>query len=163
MIEFEDTFGYSDDGCYRWWYQRRWADGPALCWVGLNPSTGDTTGRPRPTLRKVVALAIEADLAAVMVVNLFSWRTTSPKDLKRAAKEHDIVGARTDEVIARASEVSAMTLAAWGAHGEIQSRGREVVGLLREPVCLGTTAKGEPRHPLYVPGSTPLQTYQLQS
>ncbi len=68
MDEFEDSFEYSDDGLYRWWYERRWADGPGLCWIGLNPSTGDTTGRPRPTLRKVVTRAKAAGLSAVTVV-----------------------------------------------------------------------------------------------
>ena len=28
--------------------------GPTLCFVGLNPATGDTDGKPRPTLAKVV-------------------------------------------------------------------------------------------------------------
>ena len=75
--DYDDASAYSDDLVYRWWWERRWADGPGLCWVGLNPSTGDTTGRPRPTLRKVVALAKAHDLGAVTVVNLFSWRRPS--------------------------------------------------------------------------------------
>jgi hypothetical protein len=72
-LEFSDRFEYSDDGRYRRWYERRWSDAPGLCWVGLNPSTGDTTGRPRPTLRKVVARADQLGLGAVTVVHLFSW------------------------------------------------------------------------------------------
>src|SRR3954454_12895419 len=97
--DYEDRAEYSDDARYRWWWERRWADGPGLCWVGLNPSTGDTTGRPRPTLRKVVALAKAHHLGAVTVVNLFSWRATKPADLKRAAIDHDVIGERTDEVL----------------------------------------------------------------
>lgn len=160
MVEHVDTSEYSDDGRYRWWYERRWADGPALCWVGLNPSTGDTSGRPRPTLRKVVARATEAGLSAVIVVNLFSWRATRPSELKGAAARHDIVGERTDEVIAAASERAGLTLAAWGAHGALQGRGRAVAEMLHRPVCLGWTSAGQPRHPLYVAAATPTVPYR---
>jgi hypothetical protein len=83
QTEFNDVSKYSDDGLYRWWYERRWALGPGLCWVGLNPSTGDTTGQPRPTVRKVVARAQRAGLS---VVNLFSWRATKPRDLNSSAR-----------------------------------------------------------------------------
>lgn len=160
MDEFEDSFEYSDDGLYRWWYERRWADGPGFCWIGLNPSTGDTTGRPRPTLRKVVTRAKAAGLSAVTVVNLFSWRATKPADLQCAARSHDVIGHRTDEVIAEASRTSPITLAAWGSHGRLVDRGRDVTGLLDDPLCLGVTASGEPRHPLYVAAGTELVPYR---
>lgn len=160
MGEFTDTAEYSEDGRYRWWYERRWDDGPALCWVGLNPSTGDSSGRPRPTLNKVVARAAEAGLSAVIVVNLFSWRATKPRDLQLAAKTHDIVGERTDEVIASTTERAAITLAAWGAHGSLLRRGEVVAGMLHEPLCLGTTKNGDPRHPLFVTANTPLVRYR---
>lgn len=55
--EFVDRADYSPDGLYRWSYERRWAPGGTLCWVGLNPGTGDRDAGPRPTLRRVVAWA----------------------------------------------------------------------------------------------------------
>lgn len=159
--DYVDSFEYSDDGLYRWWYERRWADGPGLCFVGLNPSTGDTTGRPRPTLRKVVARAKQEGLAAVTVVNLFSWRATKPSDLKAAERTgHDIVGMRTDRVVVDVDRRSKVTLVAWGAHGALLGRGREVAAKLENPLCLGTTLKGEPRHPLYVPATTRAVPYK---
>ena len=77
---------------------------PALgsCWVGLNPSTGDTTGRPRPTLRKVVALAKSHGLSADTLVSLFSWRATRPADLKRAAPTHEVIGERMNDLVVEA-------------------------------------------------------------
>jgi len=35
-----------------------------------------------------------------------------------------------------------------------------MAGLLRKPVCLGVTAGGQPRHPLYVPSGTELRPYE---
>jgi hypothetical protein len=83
--EYLDSADYSSDGTYRWWYERRWGDGPRLCWVGLNPGTGDTDGKPRPTLRKVVTWATEWHLDAVLVVNLLAYRATNPKALLPSA------------------------------------------------------------------------------
>lgn len=157
--DYDDRAEYSEDGRYRWWWERRWSDGPGLCWVGLNPSTGDTTGRPRPTLRKVVDLAKAHQLNAVTVVNLFSWRATKPDDLKRAALSHDIVGERTDGVIVELSGRSPVTLAAWGSHGSLLGRSAAVVPLLSKPMCLGTTAGGQPRQPLYVRAGTDVLAY----
>jgi hypothetical protein len=99
-------------------------------------------------------------LSAVTVVNLFSWRATKPADLRLAARANDIVGARTDNVIAEISGRSSVTLAAWGAHGALFARSRAVTQLLHEPVCLEVTACGEPRHPLYVSGDAPAVPYE---
>lgn len=62
--EFDDSWEYSDDQLYRWWYERRWAPGPTMCFVGLNPATGDTDGKPRLTLNKVVASGHLGDAVA---------------------------------------------------------------------------------------------------
>ncbi len=94
------------------------------------------------------------------MVNLFSWRTTKPSDLRRAAAEHDIVGERTDDIIVAASERAGLTLAAWGAHGSLLGRGRSVTEMLHRPTCLACTRSGEPRHPLYVAAATPTVPYR---
>jgi hypothetical protein len=92
-----DWAGYSDDGVYRWYFERRWRPGPSLCWVGLNPGTGDTDGKPRPTLAKVIGWAQREGCGSAIVVNLFSFRSTDPKRVVAAGD--DAIGDRTDEVI----------------------------------------------------------------
>jgi len=62
--------------------------------VGLNPSNGDTTGRPRPTLRKVVTPAKARGLGAVTVVNLFLWRATYPDTVQRLRVGPSVHGLR---------------------------------------------------------------------
>lgn len=154
---FVDRAEYSDDGVYRWTYERRWAPGATMCWVGLNPGTGDSDHGPRPTLRRVVSWATREGCGAVEVVNLFSFRSTDPDALRTT--EVDIIGARTDAVIREASQRARVTLAAWGGDRAIGGRSDEVLALLRDPVCAGTTKKGQPRHPLFVPELTPLVAY----
>lgn len=44
--EFVDRAQYSADDKYRWLYERRWAPGGVMCWVGLNPGTGDRDAGP---------------------------------------------------------------------------------------------------------------------
>jgi hypothetical protein len=149
-----DRASYSDDGIYRWWFERRWGDGPLLCWVGLNPGTGDTDGRPRRTLGRVEALARSLRLDGVLVVNLFAYRTTDPAALRGASV--DIIGSGNDDVIQWATDGAAVTLAGWGAQGRLHGRGRHVAGMLIAPVCLGVTKRGEPLHPLFVPRDTRL-------
>lgn len=155
--EFVDSAEYSDDGIYRWWYRRRWADGPTLCFVGLNPATGDTDGKHRPTLQRVVGWASREGCGSVVVVNLFAYRATKPADLLRA--ELDIVGDRNDDVIHQESSTAAITLVAWGSHRLAAARASNVLPLLRRPVCVGTTKSGAPSHPLFTPAAAQFRPY----
>jgi hypothetical protein len=57
----------------------------------------------------------------------------------------------------------AVFVAAWGAHGRLLGRDQAVLALLREAraaaLCLGVTADGMPRHPLYLPRGAQLGSY----
>jgi len=142
---------YSDDGRYRWSFRRRWGPGGSVCWVGLNPGTGDSDGKRRPTLRKMVAWTERWGGGEIIIVNLFAFRTTNPKELYAAARAGiDVIGHRNDDAIRTAEGGAMRTVAAWGADGRLLDRGAAVDGLLSRPVCLGVTRRGEPRHPLYV-------------
>lgn len=156
--EFVDRAEYSSDNVYRWSYERRWAPGGTLCWVGLNPGTGDRDSGPRPTLRKVVGWARREGCSAVTVVNLFSYRSTDPKALRR--QDVDIVGERTDDTILSVAADAQVILVAWGGDKIVRRRSAGVINMLDEPVCVGVTKNGEPRHPLFVPTSTQFTPYQ---
>ena len=155
--KFVDTAEYSDDHVYRWWYERRWADGSSLCFVGLNPATGDTDGQPRRTLDRVVGWARREGCAAVVIVNLFAYRATKPSALLNSVA--DIIGDRNDDVIRERSAAAAMTLVAWGSRRLATSRAALVLPMLARPVCVGVTKSGAPAHPLYIPAATPFRPY----
>lgn len=127
-----------------------------VCWIGLNPGTGDTERRPRPTLRKVTAWADEWGMKRLLVVNLFAFRAADARALRGAKRlGHDIVGdPKNLQGILTAAAQSKMILAGWGRYGTLQDRGRRVASLVSGMVCLGTTAESEPLHPLYVAQST---------
>src|SRR6266436_6577265 len=84
-------------GTYRYALWRRWAPGPQVLFVMLNPSTADRQ-RNDPTIRRCIGLAAAWGYGALAVGNLFAFRTPSPKVLKRAARP---VGRANDRWLAR--------------------------------------------------------------
>lgn len=106
---------------------------------------------------QVVGWARREGCAAVVVVNLFVYRSTDPGDLFSAPIE--IIGDRNDAVIEEHSAAARITLAARGAHRLAQARAKDVIPLLKQPWCVGLTKRGAPAHPLYVPSSRPFQRF----
>ena len=82
-----EPYLYSADLVYRYAFGRWWdtADLAASdVWVLLNPATGDTEPRRRPTLDRCIAWSRAAGHAGVVIVNLFAFRTTDPAALRRS-------------------------------------------------------------------------------
>ncbi len=143
-------------GSFRYSLVRAWDDALArLALVGLNPSTADHRADD-PTIRRCIGFARAWGFGSVEVVNLFAFRATHPRDLLAAA---DPIGPRNDAAIARAVERSQLALLAWGNHGTHLGRDKVVARLIAETgvprAHLGYTKQAQPRHPLYVAGSTP--------
>ena len=151
-----ERYLYSHKMDYRYAFGRWW--GPADpstsdVWVLLNPATGDTELRRRPTLDRCLARSRSDGQTGVIIVNLFAHRDTNPRALQAAA---DPVGPSNDDALRALTRAGARTVAAWGSGGSLHDRSTKVAALLDHPLCLGTTRPGQPRHPLYVPGGTPL-------
>lgn len=146
---------YSADGRYRWSYEHAIGDGAAtICWIGLHPATGDSAGRRRPTLQRMVDRSLDLGFGRILLVNLFSWRCDDFIALSAAAASgEDVVGAETDDRIAGAVDRSDRAVAAWGGKGNLLDRGRLVAERFGPFECLGTTVSGQPRQPLYVPAT----------
>ena len=86
-------------------------------------------------------------------MNLFSLRATDPRELLGV---DDPIGPRTNLWLRRAMRESQLIIAAWGNGGALHDRGDTVTNLLGDARCLGVTATGMPRHPLYCPKTTSL-------
>ena len=151
-----ERYLYSRDMLFRYAFGRWWGStdiATTAVWVLLNPATGDTEQRRRPTLERCISRSRSAGYTGVVIVNLFAFRDTNPRNLRTAA---DAVGPANDEVLRVITTAGAQTIAAWGAHGRLRGRSGQVGPLLDSPMCLGTTRRGEPRHPLYVATDAPL-------
>lgn len=136
-------------GHYRYELRRGWPKaGPLHCWVMLNPSTADAQ-QDDPTLRRCVSYSWRWGARGIVVVNLFAWRATKPAELLAAA---DPVGPENDDAIRAAVAECDVVIAAWGAHKARRIGGRATLVRAMLPThtrCIGFTAGGEPRHPLY--------------
>lgn len=124
--------------------------------VMLNPSTADES-TDDPTIRRCTGFARRFGWASYRVVNLFAVRATNPWELKALAESGvDIVGPDNDGLTDAIMRSGAQVVAAWGASGGqlAKARARSLVALNPDSEwwCLGTTADGSPRHPLYVRG-----------
>ena len=151
MIEsMERHAEFDPSGRYRYSLTRRWAQGGGrTAFVLLNPSTADAH-RDDPTIRRCISFARAWGYGELEVVNLFAFRATLPRDLR---KGRNPVGADNDAFLLRAAHGANLVLLAWGTHGTLAGRDAQVLALMkgRELRCLGKTRDGHPRHVLYLP------------
>jgi hypothetical protein len=91
------------------------------------------------------------------VVNLFGWRTHDPRQLRMA---DDPIGPRNDVVLRKVVRGAGQVVVAWGNAGRWMGRDAQVLTMLGATWCLGQTASGSPRHPLYVRSDTELLAYE---
>src|SRR5882724_4976365 len=82
----------SDCERYRYALWRRWAERPAVLFVGLNPSTADAL-QDDPTIRRCIRFAKAWGYGALYMGNLFAFRATDPRAMKAEA---DAVGPDND-------------------------------------------------------------------
>lgn len=153
----------SDCGHFRYRLGRRWGDGKALLFVMLNPSTADAEVDDR-TVKKCMRFAADHGFEALEVTNLFAFRTSSPKELKRVGY---LVGPENDAHIAAAVADTQAVCLAWGSAGAETRRPAQVLQLLRglgvAPQFLRITKSGHPEHPLYLPGELRMQPFTIQA
>lgn len=147
---------------YRYWLTRKWGEGSKFAgFIMLNPSTADAS-IDDPTIRRCIGFAKSWGCDGIRVVNLFAIRATDPKGIRIGV---GAVGPDNDLFILQEAARCQILVAAWGAHGTYQSRDRKVVlGMRRAGFnlkALGWTAKGHPRHPLYMPADAELVDFPL--
>jgi hypothetical protein len=152
----------SDDGLYRYRLARSWSDEPPMTFVMLNPSTADAE-RDDPTIRRCMGFARREGCGGITVVNLFGLRVTRPAHLTDGTIAHDPNGfgntRAVEDALVDAHHHRSPIVVAWGAYKLV--RRSSAYSALRsfELRCLGTTANGSPRHPLYVRADQPLELW----
>lgn len=154
------TATLSSDRAYRYRLDRHWDDrvAPAL-FVMLNPSTADAD-EDDATIRRCIGFAKLWKCGGLTVVNLYALRSTDPKKLRTHPAP---VGPENDAHVIAAAHRADLVVCAWGAGSPSQLRAAKVMQIIlehgRRLTCLGKTAGGHPRHPLYVPSTRILEPY----
>lgn len=167
MNESEIVKGATMSGCsqYRYVLTRQWSVAPALPFIMLNPSTA-TGALDDPTIRRCMGFARREGAGGIIVGNLFGLRATDPRELALAA---DPFGPDNEqylwEIACKANTNHMPIVCAWGEKGDLMGAARRAMGLMvlamAPMVCLGRTAHGQPRHPLYVAGDQLLENFSL--
>ena len=145
-------YAYSQDMTKRYAYSQTWdISKPKILWVMLNPGTGETEVRRRNTLERCKLWSMDWGFGGLLIGNVFATRTKSAKDLSNLGKEQDLLN---ESALRLLRTLASETVVAWGGKGRLQDRAKQLAPLLGGATCLGFTANGEPRHPLYVPKAT---------
>ncbi|BAC88203.1 DUF1643 domain-containing protein [Gloeobacter violaceus] len=141
---------FDASGLYRYALWRRWdAMGEQVVFILLNPSAADAA-RDDATIRRCLGFSRRWGFGALAVVNLFAWRTANPRALARVT---DPIGPDNDRVLAQVCRGAGRVVVGWGNHGALHRRDQAVLALIDgEAHCLGLTRRGQPCHPLYLPG-----------
>lgn len=152
---------FSEDRLHRYVLWRVWGDtSRRLVLIGLNPSTADEL-TDDPTIRRGINFARREGCGALVMVNLFTYRATDPRDLIGAREP---LAPQADGFLRLyCCDPRAVVVAAWGVHGKHRKRGLMVERMLTAEgvrlLCFGRSAGGYPRHPLYLPNAAPLVPY----
>lgn len=134
-------------------------DLPRCLFIMLNPSTADSIKCDR-TLDKCIKIAQHNGFGSIAVVNLFSLRSPSPKDLLETdARIHaENIGYIKAEI-----DDAKIIVAAWGEQGVWFNGCYPVLKYLeqtgRELYCLGENRYGWPRHPLFMKSDLVFKEY----
>ena len=147
-------------GRYRFRLGRKWSDGRSVCWIMLNPSVADGM-IDDPTVRRIIGFSRRWGYGALVAVNLYPVRATSPGDLKIWVLEKNSLlryNPRVDtlkynlSIIMDAAHNASLVIAAWGACNPEPMLAEYVIERLGASRIdlrhLGLTAGGHPKHPL---------------
>lgn len=143
---------FSPDRRYRYRLFRTWDNSrPKIAFVMLNPSIADEWVLDN-TIRRCVQFAKDwvPHFGHIEILNLFALVSTAPGGLEEV---EDPVGPENDSYI-REYTNGLPVVVAWGNHGRLNNRDKEVLRLLESPYCLGTNKDGSPKHPLYLERTT---------
>lgn len=138
---------------HRFTLRRSWmGSGRTLNWIMLNPSTADDV-LDDPTIRKCCGFAKRWGYSGIVVTNLFAYRATDPKEMKRVAvSDNNLAVGGGENIYALGTEArkADLVVVAWGTHGNFQKRADAALGSILadyDLYCIGTTKDGHPIHP----------------
>lgn len=137
---------------WRIWDQKK----PMVLFILLNPSIGDGK-RDDPTIRRLIYFSKTHHFGGFYLGNLYSSITPYPKILYKTNPSEEKENLRHLKKMKQACE---KVVFAWG---RTESTPNWLVPLVDEPWCFGKTQNGSPKHPLYLPKTTRLVPFYLET
>lgn len=144
----------SECGTWRTTLQRDWDPSrPVLVVCMLNPSDADAL-RNDPTVTTLIFFAQLWGYGGLHIVNLYSFRASKPEVMWAAGDRQIGPGnaAAIEEAFAIATANGGRLLVAWGTEGNRDGRADWFASRAFhegiEPVCLGRSRDGSPKHPM---------------
>ena len=150
----------SDCGKYRYALSRG-CDINYIPFVMLNPSTADAM-EDDPTIRRCCGFAERFGYTGILVLNLYAYRATDPKELRKLSLEE----AMGPEYFEYWSWIAGRKIiCGWGNNAD-----KRVVEYFWQfcqdngvkTYCLGVTKTNAPKHPLYLKADTQLQEWKYK-
>ena len=123
--------------------------------IGMNPSTADEK-EDNPTINKCISYAKSWGYGKVLMVNLFTFRSTDPSILNYVSNP---IGSDNDFYLQKSASEADLVIACWGNPGRLLNRDKEVISLISDLYCLKQNKNGTPHHPLYLPKETKPSPY----
>jgi hypothetical protein len=149
---------------YRHTLSRQWEPGKRFAlWIGMNPSTAEGDVDDPTVRREYLYTRDRLGLGAYAKANVMDYRATNPRALLALSPEERCSGVNLRHIDHLARQAS-VVIAAWGSLPKMLRPHAEAVEALLhlrgiEVRCLGFTADGSPRHPLYVRRDADLVPY----
>lgn len=146
---------FSPDRRYRYVLWRRWGDGPAVNFIGVNPSTADENDDD-PTIRRCIGFARSWGCDALVMTNVYPYCGTNPTKAWLRIKNPAASSRANAEQLLEQAHGAGLVVAAWGnAPGWLLWEANRIARELQTAGitlhALRLTKGGNPAHPLYLP------------
>lgn len=143
---------FSKDGRHRYELRRVWnSKRKLLLFILFNPSTADAS-KDDPTLRRIVRFANAWGYGGVLVGNLYSLCSSTPKAIAPLGTYDSKNVLSVEALLQKADAV----VYAWGQNHPVPDWLEKRV---KRPLVLELSKKGVPKHPLYLSSKTKPQVY----
>jgi hypothetical protein len=127
-----------------------------MAFLMLNPNAADAAVDD-PTIRRCIGFARREGAGGIAVLNLYALRSPKPSGLLDHPDPEGPFNERSWGDALDDDRIGAV-VAAWGAFAPRRLPASHALDAHRSErwLCLGVTADGSPRHPLYARADTPL-------
>ena len=144
---------FSIDKKERYSLKREWDKSKnKILYIMLNPSLADDKNDD-PTIRRLINFTKKFNSGGFLVGNIFTTITPNPKEIDKSKGMSD---KNFEELIKLINKVDQIVYA-WGNSIEEPKILKE---LILNPKCFGKNFNGTPKHPLYLPSSSKLESYR---